>query len=59
MSILPPHPAAAALPDVDFWAYAAHAATSELLLEIDVIMLSTEVAAPAALGGLMIPNMPF
>jgi hypothetical protein len=59
ISMLPPQAAAAAWPDVTFWAYVMPAAVEGFMLAREGIIIDAEVFMPAALGGLMIPNMPF
>jgi hypothetical protein len=58
MSMLPPQEEALLLPDI-WLEYEAMAAISELFEVNDCIMPETELGEPIALGGLMIPNMPF
>lgn len=59
MSIFPPHLDAATLFAVCLEESATNAATLGLLALRDCIIPETDVADPRALGGLMIPNMPF
>jgi len=58
-SMLPPQAAAAGWTEVTFWAYVMPAAVEGFWLAREDIIIAAEPFWPAALGGLMIPNMPF
>jgi hypothetical protein len=58
-SMLPPQAAAVGLPEVIFWAYVMAAAVGGFWLARAGIIIAAEPFWPKALGGLMIPNMPF
>jgi hypothetical protein len=59
MSMLLPHDDATLLPAVWLFVYDHMAATLESFAAMEDIMLPTDIAPPAAEGGLIIPNMPF
>jgi len=58
-SMLLPQPAAASLPEVTFWAYDMPAPVEGYSPAREGIIIAAEPFWPKALGGLMIPNMPF